>query len=351
MTLARTSLHTFGLLGFFAVLPAMGAGSEENSASFSYKPVPKWNYVVPGESWVKVDGEISIAHGDEGGFKARVYGPKTAEKLDIDTNGDGRWDVTCKGLKGSARLRGKDEEGNSFTYSLRLVHSGENWMYATGGVMKGKIDGKSVTLIDANCNGRWNDYGVDCYVDGKGDAATPLTEALSLGGALYGIELDERGRSATWTTFDGETGTLNLTKEYEGKGKLTSALVESTDGRFQFNLADCKKGLVVPAGKYVLKSATVKKRSLSAKIGKGQMEPFEVPSSGAYALEWGGPVTAVYDWTASNGKITVSPKELKFIGKAGEEYTGFAPSDVGPKILVTDRKSKKKLASGRFKLC
>ena len=351
MTLAKSSLCSLGLLGLFAAMPAMGAGSEENSASFSYKPEAKWNYIVPGESWVKVDGEISIPHGDEGGFRARVYGPESAEKLDIDTNGDGRCNQTCKGIKGTARLRGKDSDGNSFSYSIRLAHAGKNWMYATGGVMKGKVDGNNVTLIDANCNGRWNDYGVDCYIDGRGTAATPITEALSLGGKLYTLELNQNGQAATWALFEEETGTLNMTKEYEGQGKLNSALVESTDGRYQFNLADCKKGLTVPAGTYILKSASVKKRSLSAKISKGDMKPFEVPVSGAYALEWGGPVTAIYDWTEDQGKITVSPKALRFIGRAGEEYTGFSPSDVGPKILVTDLRSKKKLASGRFKLC
>ncbi len=334
-----------------AVASATAAGSEENSASFDYKPVSKWEYLVPGESWVEITDEISIPNGDEGGFLAKVYGPEGAEKLDIDTNGDGRLDETCKGLKGTAKLRGKDKEGNSFTYAIRLRHSGKKWLYASGGVMKGKVNGNSVSLIDANCNGRWNDHAVDCYVDGKGDAATPITDALSLGGDLYSIELETDGQAATWSAFEGETGDLDMTKEYEGGGKLTSALVESTDGRFQFNLAECKKGLKVPAGSYVLKGASVKKRSLSAQIVKGDMKPFEVPAAGAFALEWGGPVTAVYDWTMDNGTITVSPNALRFIGKAGEEYKGFAPSDVGPKILVTDLRSKKQIASGRFKLC
>ncbi len=351
MTIARSSFYSLGLMSLFAAAPVMGAGSEENSVSFSYKPVSKWEYIVPGESWVTVDGEISIPNADEGGFLARVYGPEGAEKLDIDTNGDGRCDQTCKGLRGSARLKGKDAEGNSFAYNIRLRHSGKKWMYASSGVMKGKVDGSNVTFIDANSNGRWNDYAVDCYIDGNGDAAAPITEALSIGGKLYALKMEENGQTATWSAFEDETGKLDMTKEYEGKGKLISALVESTDGRFQFNLADCKKGLTVPAGSYVLKSASIKKRSLSAKIAKGEMKPFEVPAAGAFALEWGGPITAVYDWTEDNGKITVSPKALKFIGKAGEEYMGFAPSDVGPKILVTDLRSKKKLASGRFKLC
>jgi len=351
MTSTISSPSFFGLVSLFAVGPAIGAVSEENSASFNYKAVSKWEYVVPGESWVEIDDEISIPNGDESGFLAKVYGAEGAEKLDIDTNGDGRFDVTCKGLRGTAKLKGKDAEGDSFTYAIRLMHSGKKWMYATGGVMKGKVDGNSVSLIDANCNGSWNDYAVDCYIDGRGDAATPLTDALSLGGELYSIELETDGQAATWSIFEGETGSLDMTKEYEGNGKLTSALVESTDGRFQFNLADCKKGLKVPAGSYVLKGASVKKRSLSAQIVKGDMKPFEVPAAGAFALEWGGPVTAVYDWTMDNGTITVSPNALRFIGKAGEEYKGFAPSDVGPKILVTDLRSKKQIASGRFKLC
>lgn len=334
-----------------AVASATAAGSEENSASFDYKPVSKWEYLVPGESWVEITDEISIPNGDKGGFLAKVYGPEGAEKLDIDTNGDGRLNETCKGLKGTAKLKGKDEDGNSFTYAIRLRHSGKKWLYASGGVMKGKVNGNSVSLIDANCNGRWNDYAVDCYVDGKGEAATPITDALSLGGELYTIELETGGQAATWSAFEGETGDLDMTKEYEGNGKLTSALVESTDGRFQFNLADCKKGLKVPAGSYILKGASVKKRSLSAQIVKGDMKPFEVPAAGAFALEWGGPVTAIYDWKINEGTITVSPTALRFIGKAGEEYKGFAPSDVGPKILVTDLRSKKQIASGRFKLC
>ena len=224
-------------------------------------------------------------------------------------------------------------------------------MYATGGVMKGKVDGKSLSLIDANCNGIWNEHGIDCYVDGGGDAATPITDALSLDGALYTLDLNETGQVATWLSFDEEVGKLDLSDKYKGQGKLVSALVESTDGRFQFNLADCKKGLAVPAGSYILKEASLKKKSLTAKVTKGSMKPFEVPASGAFALEWGGPVTAIYDWTENEGKVTVSPKALKFIGKAGEEYSGFQPSDVGPKILVTDRRTKKRLASGRFKMC
>ena len=351
MTSSIRSLSSLSLMCLAAVSSATAAGSEENSVSFDYKPVTKWEYLVPSESWIEITDEISIPNGDEGGFLAKVYGPEGAEKLDIDTNGDGRLDLTCKGLKGDAKLKGKDEEGNSFTYAIRLRHSGKKWMYATGGIMKGKVNGNSVSLIDANCNGSWNDHAVDCYIDGKGEAATPLTDALSLGGELYSIELATSGQTATWAAFEGETGDLDMTKEYEGKGKLTSALVESTDGRFQFNLAECKKGLKVPAGSYVLKNASIKKRSLSAQIVKGDMKPFEVPAAGAFALEWGGPVTAVYDWTLDKGTVTVSPKTLRFIGKAGEEYKGFAPSDVGPKILVTDLRSKKQIASGRFKLC
>ena len=350
MTTAR-KLTSFSLMCLAVASSATAAGSEENSASFDYKPVSKWEYVVPGESWVEITDEISIPHGDEGGFRAKVYGPEGAEKLDIDTNGDGRLDQTCKGMKGSAKLKGKDADGNSFTYAIRLRHTGKKWFYASGGVMKGKVNGNMVSIIDANSNGRWNDYSVDCYVDGKGEAATPITEALSLGGELYSVELQADGQAASWSAFEGETGNLDMTKEYEGNGSLTSALVESTDGRFQFNLADCKKGLKVPAGSYVLKSAAIKKRSLSAQIEKGDMKPFEVPAAGAYALEWGGPVTAVYDWKFDNGKITVSPNALRFLGKAGEEYKGFSPSDVGPKILVTDERTKKQIASGRFKLC
>ena len=347
----KSLISGLGLIALFASAPALAEGSGENSASFSYKPVSKWEFIVPGEKWVTIDGEISIPHSGGSGFAAKVYGAEGAEKLDIDTNGDGRFDLTCKGLRATAKLRGKDEDGNSFNYSIRLTHSGSKWMYATGGVMKGKVDGKSLSLIDANCNGIWNEHGIDCYVDGGGDAATPITDALSLNGALYTLDLNETGQVATWLSFDEEVGKLDLSDKYKGQGKLVSALVESTDGRFQFNLADCKKGLAVPAGSYILKEASLKKKSLTAKVTKGSMKPFEVPASGAFALEWGGPVTAIYDWTENEGKVTVSPKALKFIGKAGEEYSGFQPSDVGPKILVTDRRTKKRLASGRFKMC
>ena len=158
MTTAR-SLTSLSLMCLGAVGSATAAGSEENSASFDYKPVSNWEYLVPGESWVEITDEISIPHGDQGGFIAKVYGPKGAEKLDIDTNGDGRLDLTCKGLKGTAKLKGKGENGESFTYAVRLRHSGEKWFYATGGVMKGKGNGNTVSLIDANCNGRWNDWG------------------------------------------------------------------------------------------------------------------------------------------------------------------------------------------------
>ena len=245
-----------GLSGILLLSATAFAGGE-NSTSFSYKPVSNWEFVVPGEKWVTIDGEISIPHSGGSGFAAKVYGPEGAEKLDIDTNGDGRLDLTCKGLRGIAKLRGEGEDGESFDYGVRLRHSGSNWQYATGGVMKGKVDGNSISLIDANCNGIWNEHGLDCYVDGSSDAATPITDALSLGGDLFSLELNESGQVATWSAFTEEAGKLDLSEEYDGKGKLISALVESTDGRFQFNLADRKKGLTVPAGSYILKEASM----------------------------------------------------------------------------------------------
>ena len=45
------------------------------------------------------------------------------------------------------------------------------------------------------------------------------------------------------------------------------------------------------------------------------------------------------------------PPNVSFYGTAGEEYHSFWPEAKSPKIIVTDKKTRKELTSGRFGGC
>jgi hypothetical protein len=268
--------------------------------------------------------------------------------LEIDTNGDGRVDDKIKGDSGYAKLRGKTENGERFSYAVRFKFD-RGYKWASSGAMVGKLKGFTFSVIDQNGNGTYDDYGVDAMVIGATDAASFLSKVVNLGGELYELEISEDGQDVQLSPFEGETGILNLASDYDSRGDLVAAVVKL--GRdVSFNLAGHKSGLRVPAGKYDFHSGFTRKGLETAQIARGKSRPMPVEAGKSFTLEWGGPVVAEFDYRVKDETITVKPN-VQFYGAGGEEYVRFQPDAKSPKILVKDRTTGKLLDSGRFGGC
>jgi hypothetical protein len=332
------------LLGFSGA--AIAHEDEKETATFAYKSYPKWTINLPKETFSPIAAEIPIGSAGGTGFHAEMDGTALA----VDTNADGKVDTKAKGVASFMTLKGKNAGGREFQYSVRLVNQ-SGWKFAASGVMAGKVKGVQLRLIDQNNNGKYNDVGEDAMIVGQGDAACFLSRVVNLDGELYSIEVGEDGSQVSATPFTGESGTLNLDGSFTTQGILGSAVVKSTNNDLSFNLASEKKGLVVPAGDYVLTYGTVTAGAETVRIRAGKMKPITVAAKATATPAWGGPIKAEFTWSHQDGVLTIRPQDLFFFGAAGEEYYDWKPDGQPPTFVVKDAKTGRELLKARFGGC
>lgn len=332
------------------VVGAIPAQDQEPETSrLKYKGVQKWNIILPKEVWSNASGSIAIPHEGGDGFAASPDGMA----LTVDTTGDGRCNDKVRGVAGHLRLRGKSPEGHKFVYDVRFRKEGSSWQYACSGTMKGRIGGEMITIVDQNNNGLWNDYGVDAMIVGRSKAASYLSRVVNLKGKLFNFEVEKDGSSMSITPYQGEVGTLDLRSGFKSYGQLVSAVVSSENGDVSFDLANAKRGMEVPAGRYVLSGGYAVKGSETARVRTGQMTPIEVKAAEEAELAWGAPLRMEFGYTISGDTITVPPPphNIKYFGAAGEEYYDWKPDATSPDISILDKKTGREVGKGRFGGC
>jgi hypothetical protein len=237
---SRVPAFLVALLAFGILSAGVMADDTENEASkLKFKSYKKWNIVMPKEAFVRISGGIKIPHAGGKSFVTEIQGTALA----IDTNADGKVDSWAKGTAGYATLKGRTTEGTPLRYAVRLRNAG-GWHYASSGVMEGRVRGTVIRLIDQNNNGRYNDYGQDAMIVGKGSTASFLSRIINLAGSLYQVEVSEDGSTATTTPFVGESGTINLRGQFQSKGgKLVSAIIANSKGDVSFDVSSRKTDL------------------------------------------------------------------------------------------------------------
>ena len=347
----RAPLAFLALAIFALSLSAVSAQdtAEPVTAKLKYKAVKKWVLILPKEAWSSASGAIGIAHQGGDGFATSPDGMK----LMVDTTGDGRTNDVVKGVKGFLQLKGKRRDGKKFQYALRFQKQGAGWQYASSGYWQGRIGGESITVIDQNNNGLFNEYGVDAMVVGKSKAAGFLSKVVSLKGDIYNFEVSADGSSMNITPYAGETGTMDLRRNFKTYGQLISAIVSNETGDVSFDVASAKKGLTVPVGSYVLSGGYAAKGSETCRIRTGNMTPFEVKAGDTSTPQWGAPLTVDFAYTIQDGvlKVPPPPTNVKYYGAAGEEYYDWKPDATSPEIIVTDKATGREVAKGRFGGC
>jgi len=329
---------------------AAGDGGDEAPLS-SFVP-SKWDYLLPNET------PIAFAQGSDGGFMIPVAHKGGAgflveadgAALAVDTNGDGKLDQRVKGIAGNVVLKGTTPSGAALTYGARILMHNGKWHYLPGSAMSGKVLGQDVKLVDLNGNGRYDEYGVDAMIFGRGPAASYLSKVVSSGGKLHQITVSAEGSSITATPWEGETGTLNLASGFKVDGNLSSAVVLNEKDGCSFELSGYKNGLVVPAGDYKFMYGFVRNGAEQSKIRTGNSKPISVPAGKTTQWTWGTPLEIEFNYTVTKDKLTV-PIDIHFFGKLGEEYYDFKPEALSPRIVVYDKKTKTKLTEGRFGGC
>ena len=314
------------------------------SATLAYKSMPKWNVILPKDKWEPFTKAIPVRHSNsEEGFAAN----EVLMTVSLDTDGDGKTETDVKGTSGYAELRGKDAAGKAFTYAVRISNDGAKTTFATSGALVGSLNGVSITVIDANNNGVYGEVGKDAMIVGNGRAASWLSKVVNVKDELFEVQVSADGTQLTAKPFTGVSGTLELRGGFKSAGELDSIVVSDEKDGCSFNLAGTKT-MLVPAGSYRITGGYAHKANETVYIDGGKMRPLVVERGKTTTLSWGGPVVAEFDYKHEDDQVTVQPN-VKYFGRAGEEYYAFKPEVKSPKFFVLE--GKKVVATGRFGGC
>ena len=220
-------------------------------------------------------------------------------------------------------------------------HAGQSLVFAFE--REGEARNASVQL---ETRSRFDEFGTDGIVVGKGKAVAFLSKVISHGGKLF--NLDVKGTAVSTTPYEGESGTINVTAGFHSRGSLQAAII--SDGTNSYNVAGMSN-VTVPVGDYRIVSGFVGKGPASAAIRAGKMSPIAVKADKDAKLTWGGKVTAEFTCSADAGKVSVDPKDLHYYGRAGEEYYDLNRNAKSPRFTARNPDSGQPLGNFAFAGC
>jgi hypothetical protein len=248
------------------------------------------------------------------------------------------------------------EQPNSFVlagFNLELRPGGPNdptyvrWQGAS--TVHTKFDGWDVTIYDDSADGRFDTWGDDSIIVGKGKPtkAMPLSRYIYLGDLLFELKLDPNGQNIRFKPYDGPIALIQF--DWVGASVPAFMILEglNENANFYVNLVDCKdKPMWVPPGEYKFRNGyfafgdgekretirVTNTKSTSFKVAEGQLN--KVPMGAAK------PPGFTFTWKTEQAKdkgktmITLPGKSIKVFGCAGEEYSYFTTGVVRPTVKM-----------------
>lgn len=274
-----------------------------------------------------------------GGFAVNIDG----SDIQVDLTGDGQFNTKAKEGRPVFFLVKRDD-GSTFKYAVRFYRGARNaWFYETATSMRGRLGGETVTFIDADCNGTFNEVGKDAVQIGRARHAIPLGRVIALKGKLYHLKVDADGDTASVQEYAGPTGTMDMTRNFRAPSALQYAVVQNGESYFDL----CERGAqTLPAGKYVLVRGRLERGRKSVEIVRGEMKEIELAADAALEPEWGPPVRIEFKARLSDDKLHIDAT-LRFFGQLGEEYVNFENMIMAPEIKVLSSEGYEAL-TGRF---
>lgn len=234
----------------------------------------------------------------------------------------------------------RDEYYQDIQVNLEPAEQGFNLYVLNAASMVGEINGTAVRILDDNMDGVYGSYPLSWDYIGLGDGAfqpemdaivvggdkraRPWSEYQKIGDQWYQLEAVEQGTQLKATPVQLKTGRLVL--DYAG-GAPTWLVVKGSD-RFAncyFDLADAKKGVEVPVGRYELFAGELRKgkrkQAVKAVILPGQGgTSWTVKVDGETVVELGEPYAFDFDFTVDGALLAVAGESVRVVGAGGERY-------------------------------
>lgn len=328
---------TAWLVAAAGALPAT-AGADAGSVPLTHKTYRTWSIELPAERFAPVGDGVAVRHQGGERFPAETDGVA----LLVDTDGDGATDARIEGTEvdgirtAYVVLKGTSPEGNEFRYGARLTERGAGWQYAPGSAAQGKIGETRVRIIDQDLNGRYDDYGTDAMILGRGELASYLSRVVSVGGELYEIVVAPDGTRLDYQRYEGPTGTLDALTGCDTNAKVRQAIVQSPDGQLSFDLATTPDPMRLPVGAYLIAGGRLALGTGTVDVRRGKSGWIRVEADQTTTLAWGGPVRAEFQYARAGGEVAFLPDRVWYYGAAGEQYTDFSPFGASPKFSIKE---------------
>ena len=328
-----------------SVATAQEVSADTQKYDLSYKVKRTWDVALPAPQAKRVGPSIPIAHANGSGFIVKPQGTS----LLVDTDGDGETDARADLPEALIVLQGKTSNGSTMRYAVHLSAKKGPWEWRPAGVVRGKIGNTRVTIIDQNCDGRYDGIGEDAMILGIGTNASYLSEVVNIDEKLYRLNVATLGDSISFSPYTGEVGRLDLLGSFDTKAKLLSAIVRSEDRRFSFDMSLARDGMLVPVGDYELCCGTVGLGTNRLAMSTGHAKAMTVKPDATTSVAWGdGPIRAEFDYVDRGGELVFTPDAIRYYGAAGEEYANWTPIGKSPTFHITDKDTGQEIASAKF---
>ena len=101
-------------------------------------------------------------------------------------------------------------------------------------------------------------------------------------------------------------------------------------------------------GEYLLTSGHIGLGENRMQFRSGRARTLEINEGETTTFGWGGPVRAEFDYQRQGDQLVLSPEQVRYYGKAGEEYHSFFPRGESPKFTVRNLKTGREIAEAYF---
>lgn len=337
-----------------SVAGALASPSDDGGrVPLSHKSYRTWGIELPAEQFRPIADGFAVPNASGDRFAVLADGAG----ISVDTDGDGTPDTTIAGKEvdgvrtAYATLTGISPAGNPIKYSARLIDQGQGWQYAPGSAAVGKIGDTRVRVIDQNNNGRYDDYGADAMVVGRGSFASFLSRVISIDDTLYEIEVAPDGTSLDYQPFAGKSGTLDVVSGCDSNAKVLAAVLRTPDGQVSFDLAASATPTRVPVGNYVMSYGRLGLGTGFVEVLPGKSNWIRVADGETTRFEWGGPVKAEFQYARQGDQVAFSPEHVWYYGAAGEQYTSFTPFGASPQFIIRDAETDAEIETAIFGGC
>ncbi len=215
-----------------------------------------------------------------------------------------------------------DGTTSKYAFRLRTVVDKEKYALIRACAHTFDYNGKIVSILDDDGNGKYNDNGKDAIMV-EGQPACFIGKHVLIGDALVELIVHTSGVTVEVrpASKEVETGLFEPFDKYEppqrGENiKIHTVVFAGPEGSFAVD--DTHRTLKMPAGVYDMVFGLFEREKEVMYMKKGEKTSFTVTANLKNQIKWGGKVKATFKMETDGQDVTVGPPH--FLGQMSEEY-------------------------------